>query len=237
MPNPYFRFKQFTVYHDRCAMKVGTDGVLLGVWTNIRNAGTALDIGTGTGLVALMLAQRNSHIVIDTIDIDSNAIEQATENVKQSPFSSQIRCYNITLQSFSERYTHKYDIIVSNPPYFTQSLKSPDKGRTLARHTDSLPMEELIRISSTLLTDSGRLSVIYPFEYKELLLAQAKESGLSASRITNVYPTPMAEPKRVLMELSKIETTAVENDLIIEQERHVYSEEFTALVKDFYLRL
>lgn len=237
MPNPYFQFKQFTVYHDRCAMKVGTDGVLLGAWCDVSEARTALDIGTGTGLITLMMAQRNSDIVTDAIDIDASAIEQAKGNIAQSPFASRIRCSRMSLQSLKEHYPIKYDIIVSNPPFFVQSLKSPDKNRTLARHTDSLQMEELISIASGFLSDRGKLSVIYPHEYRELLIGLADSNGLYISRITNVYPTPSSLPKRVLIEFCKTEASPTESDLTIEKARHIYSDEFTALVREFYLKL
>lgn len=237
MPSSFFQFKQFSVYHDRCAMKVGTDGVLLGAWCDVSQAKTALDIGTGTGLIGLMMAQRNADIITDAIDIDISAIKQAKGNIVQSPFASRIKCHHISLQSFKEHCLAKYDIIVSNPPFFVQSLKSPDKNRTLARHTDSLQMEELIGIASGLLSDRGKLSVIYPYEYKDSLIRLASNSGLYISRITNVYPTPSSLPKRVLIEFSKTELLLTENDLIIEKARHIYSDEFTALVKDFYLKL
>lgn len=234
MPNPFFKFKQFTIYHDRCAMKVGTDGVLLGAWTNVENIKNALDIGAGSGLIALMLAQRNRDMLIDAIDIDNNAVEQAGENVMRSSFSSQIRCFNTSLQEFALNCNQKYDLIVSNPPYFDQSLKSPEKNRSVARHTDSLPVDELIKLSSKLLTFDGRLSVIYPFEYKNYLLHQ---DYLFVTRVTNVYPVPDSLPKRVLIEFSKQRSSLEENDLLIEKKRHVYSDEFVSLAKDYYLKL
>lgn len=237
MANPYFEFKKFTVHHDRCAMKVGTDGVLLGAWCNIADADTALDIGTGTGLIAMMMAQRNENITIDAIDIDTNAIEQAKENIEQSPYGKQIQCYHSSLQSFDKLSQRKYDIIVSNPPFFVQSLKSPDECRTLARHTDSLSVEELISTASDFLSDKGRLNIIYPFEYKDFIEQQAIRNGLHISRITNVYSTPTASAKRVLIELSKQDIPLIEDNLIIEKERHIYTEEFTELAKDFYLKL
>ncbi|GAB6008055.1 tRNA1(Val) (adenine(37)-N6)-methyltransferase [Dysgonomonas reticulitermitis] len=234
MPNPYFKFKQFTIYHDRCAMKVGTDGVLLGAWTDVENIKNTLDIGTGSGLIALMLAQKNRDMSIDAIDIDNNAVEQAGENAMSSPFSSQIRCFNTSLQEYALNCDQKYDLIVSNPPYFEQSLKSPEKNRSAARHTDSLPVDELIRLSSKLLTFDGRLSVIYPFEYKDYLLQQ---DYLFVTRVTNVYPVPDSLPKRVLIEFSKQRSSLEENDLLIEKKRHVYSDEFVSLAKDYYLKL
>ena len=237
MPNPYFRFKQFTVYHDRCAMKVGTDGVLLGAWANIPEPYRVLDIGTGTGLIALMIAQRYDDTIIDAIDVDTNAIVQSAENVGRSPFAPRIQCIEKSLQDFYQDSSKEYDAIVSNPPFFIGSLKSPHQGRTLARHTDSLPVEDLVRISCCFLSGEGKLSFIYPSDYKGRLLDIAEQNGLHVSRITNVFPTPVSVSKRILVELSKNEIPFMETDLLIEKERHVYSDEFTALVKDFYLKM
>ncbi|MDH6308241.1 tRNA1Val (adenine37-N6)-methyltransferase [Dysgonomonas sp. PFB1-18] len=239
MPNPYFRFKQFTVYHDRCAMKVGTDGVLLGAWCDVQDAVSALDVGTGTGLIALMLAQRNPSLKINAIDIEENAVIQACENIDRFPLAGGINCFCLSLQDFAEQIhlTKKYDLIVSNPPYFEQSLKSPNRGRTLARHTDTLPINELLSTSTKLLSDKGKLSVIYPYEYKDTLLKLSEENQLYISRFTNVHPTPTSAPKRILAELTKQAAPLIETDLVIEKERHVYSDGFTALVKDFYLKL
>lgn len=236
MPNPYFRFKKFTVYHDRCAMKVGTDGVLLGAWVNV-SGDNILDIGTGTGLISLMMAQRNGKAVIDAIDIDSDAVSQANDNIENSPFSNRINSWNASLQEFCSKVEKRYDVIVSNPPFFVQSLKSPNKERSLARHTDSLSVEDLIGLSASLLSQAGRMSFIYPFDYKVELIKLAEQYKLSVSRITNVFPTPDSVPKRILIELSKEEATPIENDLIIEKARHVYSDGFTALLKDFYLKM
>ncbi|MDR0825553.1 MAG: methyltransferase [Prevotella sp.] len=237
MPNPYFRFKQFTIYHDRCAMKVGTDGVLLGAWADVSDAYHVLDVGTGTGLIALMIAQRNGSVRIDAIDMDADAIGQATENIGKSPFASRIRCFNRSFQNFGINPRKKYDVIVSNPPFFIESLKSPRQDRTLARHTDSLPVEELISAASLLLTDKGRISLIYPYNYKDGLFALAAQNNLSVSRVANVYPTPDSKPKRILIELAKTQLPLMENDLIIEMDRHSYSDEFIGLAKDFYLKL
>lgn len=236
MANPYFQFKQFTVFHDRCAMKVGTDGVLLGAWVNIENSQSALDIGTGTGLIALMMAQRNPTLQVDAIDIDADAIIQAKINCNQSPFAKRISIQQVDLQSYTDK-TGNYDIIVSNPPFFSRALKSPDRQRTLARHNDSLSVSELISKASTLLSDKGKLSIIYPFEEKANILQNASNNNLYATRITTVYSTPDAQPKRILVELSKTHETLSENDLVIEIARHTYSDAFSSLVKDFYLKL
>lgn len=236
MPNPYFRFKKFTIYHDRCAMKVGTDGVLLGAWVDV-SGDNILDIGTGTGLISLMMAQRNEKARIDAIDIDSDAVSQAKDNIGNSPFGNRINSWNASLQVFCSKAEKRYDVIVSNPPFFVQSLKSPNKERSLARHTDSLPVADLIGLSASLLSQAGRMSFIYPFDYKAELIKLAEQYKLSVSRITNVFPTSDSVPKRILVELSKEEATPIENDLIIEKARHVYSDGFTALLKDFYLKM
>lgn len=237
MSNSYFQFKKFRVNHDQCAMKVGTDGVLLGVWTDVSNVKKILDIGTGSGLIAMILAQRTDEtIFIDAIDVDQDAVNQSVKNVSCSDFDN----INITQRSIQE-YTHlsqvEYDLIVSNPPFFINSLHSPDKQRTTARHTDSLTMEELVICSKKLLADNGKLSVIYPFENKVELVTLAEKHNLCVSRTTNVYPTPTSKPKRVLLELSMNNVETKENDLIIELERHTYSKEFSDLAKDFYLKL
>lgn len=237
MPNPFFKFKQFTIYHDRCAMKVGTDGVLLGAWANVHNTKKVLDIGVGSGLVSLMLAQRNNNILIDAIDIDTEATKQAQENIANSPFSQQINCKNISFQEFDKECKTEYDLIVSNPPFFVDSLKSPDNKRTLARHTDSLYIDQLITISCRHLNTHGRIAIIFPHIQKELLLELAEQNKLYISAITNIFPTPTASPKRLLIEFSRKETSLVENNLIIEKERHVYTPEFTTLAKEFYLNM
>jgi len=135
MPNPWFQFKQFTVWHDKCAMKVGTDGVLLGAWADMEQARSILDVGTGSGLIALMAAQRNLTAAITAIDIDESAIIQARENFDRSPWVNRLTAEPISLEDFAGSTDAMFDVIVSNPPYFHQSLHSPDKKRTLARHS------------------------------------------------------------------------------------------------------
>lgn len=236
MPNPYFKFKQFTVFHDKCAMKVGTDGVLIGAWASIDKASNILDIGTGSGLVALMLAQRAEQARIDSIEIDAKATEQANQNFKDSPFSNISKCQNVSLQDFTSSQNKKYDLIVSNPPFFLRSLKSPDAQRSLARHTDSLPIEELIELSAQLLNPKGHICFIFPASDKEHLLKLASINKLWISRITNLYPTPNSDAKRILFEFSKENSVTCESDLIVEKSRHIYSDDFINLLKDFYLK-
>ena len=235
MPNPYFAFKQFTVRHDRCAMKVGTDGVLLGAWTDLSHSRRILDIGTGTGLIALMLAQRCMDARITAIDLDSAAVEQAQENIQASPWKDRIEALQQDICTYPPNGT--FDTIVSNPPYFIDSLKCPDGQRNTARHTDTLDADRLIGKVSELLTSDGRFSIILPAEQTEDLIRVADEKGLHPSRQTWVITRPGLSPKRILMEFRKIPVTLQPDELVIELERHVYSEEYIALTQEFYLKM
>lgn len=218
-------------------MKVGTDGVLLGAWTKIRSIGNVLDIGTGTGLIALMLSQRSEGVLpIDAIDIDEGAILQTIENVSRTSIHN-IQPIHLSLQRHAEICDKKYDLIVSNPPYFISSLRSPDGQRTLARHTASLQMDDFMDIAAKLLSPIGYLSLIFPYSDKELLIRLAEDAGLFVSRITTVFPMPHLPAKRVLLEFSRREHEVEVTNLTIEQERHVYTDDFSDLVKDFYLKL
>ena len=234
MSNPYFQFKQFIVYHDQCAMKVGTDGVLLGGWTELCNADSILDIGTGSGLIALMLAQR-SKAQIDAIDMDENACKQAESNFKNSPFANQLKVHHSSLQDFQPG--NQYDLIVSNPPFFSASLKSPDSQRNKARHNDSLSSEELFVNTKRLLTSNGRLCIIIPFDRNESISRIACQNQFFLKRETVVLPTPNSNPKRVLLEYSLYESLYKKNQIIIETSRHRYSEEFIRLTKDYYFNV
>ena len=257
-----FKFKQFTIHQDRTAMKVGTDGVLLGAWAPIvPTANKLLDIGTGTGLIALMLAQRltqctmhnakckidaeksnlwreNHELKIDAIDIDQSSIEQATENIKNSPFASYITTHHTSLQEHTA--TEKYDAIVCNPPYFVASLKCPDASRTQARHTDSLSFDDLLQHSARLLNLEGSLSIILPINEGNQLIELAPKYGLSLTQLVHVHPTPTSEPKRLLMHFIKQNTrnlSILNSKLTIELARHQYTPEYIALTKNFYLKM
>ncbi|SEG05013.1 tRNA1(Val) (adenine(37)-N6)-methyltransferase [Parabacteroides chinchillae] len=235
MANPYFQFKKFTVWHDKCAMKVGTDGVLLGAWANTYLCKNILDVGTGTGLIALMLAQRST-AQADAIDIDADACLQAKENIQASIFAGQINIYHTSFEEYIKQTDKRYDLIVSNPPYFTDSLKCPDHKRTTARHTESLQLFDLITGCLQIVTSNGRIALILPFDKKEELMKIAEENKLFAIRITNVIPVPGAEPKRILIELSPAQSLKIENELTIEKARHQYTPEFKALTRDYYLK-
>ncbi len=239
MANSYFQFKNFTIYHDLCAMKVGTDGVLLGAWAAVTDAKKVLDIGTGTGLIALMLAQRNQQAFIDAIDIDAGAAQQAVVNVLASPYASQIEVKHMPLDRYAEMCSSRYDLIVSNPPYFEQSLKCPNGQRSLARHTDSLSLDDLFTAAAKLLTSTGRIALVLPADQFKQIETVAARSNLFVSKCNWVHPTPTSIPKRILIELSQKEDAKeyVEEHLVIELARHKYTPEYIALTKHFYLKM
>jgi tRNA1Val (adenine37-N6)-methyltransferase len=237
MSNPYFSFKQFTIYHDKCAMKVGVDGVLLGVWADVAFAKSILDIGIGTGLISLMLAQRCG-ANITGIDIDAGAVLQARENVGNSPWSGRVEVLELPLQQFAHTSDRRYDLIVSNPPYFVNSLKAPSESRTTARHTDTLSHENLIDGASKLLTADGRICLILPVIEALQCVEYAQSKGLFCSKLVKVFPKPNVDAKRLLLELSVASMRRIETELTIESDvRHQYSPDFIALAKDFYLKL
>lgn len=235
MSNPYFRFKQFTVFHDRCAMKVGTDGVLVGAWADTRNAKRILDIGTGTGLIALMLAQR-SQAQIDAVDIDEDACVQAKENVARSPWSDRIQIYHCSIQNYAATCQQGYDLIVSNPPFFENSSKALKRARTVARHSDLLTQVDILQIAQELLYEDGRLVVIYPCEEAKAFQEKAELFGFFCSKKLYIKPTQESQVKRILLEFNKIQLLNQEKTIVIELAKHLYSPEFVALIKNFYLK-
>jgi tRNA1Val (adenine37-N6)-methyltransferase len=231
-----FQFKQFTIHQDQCAMKVGTDGVLLGAWTDCSSAQRILDIGIGTGLIALMLAQR-SKAIIDGIEIDELATQQALQNVENSPWAERINIIHQSFQDFCNTQTKPYDLIVSNPPYFENSLKSPSASRTTARHTDSLTSLEIISACKKLLTKNGKLSLILPVQEGIECIVKAKEQGLYLQRKTTVIPRRGAAVKRILLCVGFEDCICQEAELLIEMDsRHEYSEEYKELTRDYYLK-
>lgn len=260
MSNPYFRFKQFTVYHDRCAMKVGTDGCLLGAWTPLPPTTTSplhvLDVGTGSGLIALMLAQRLPNAVIDAIDIDSGAIEQATYNFAQSPWPNRLRAHLCSLQEWhslltpSPQWNGQYDLIVSNPPYFVNSLPNPNQQRNMARHTDTLSYAELFSCCTQLLSPTGIFSIILPASAEPHILSSlnskfkiqnSHNSKFIILNSTYVSSKPNTPPLRTLMAFShsshnsKFNSSLNSKFLILNSQSSSRSPEYTALMQDFYL--
>lgn len=241
MANSYFEFKKFTVRQDLCAMKVGTDGVLLGAWVSLAGSRDVLDIGTGTGLIALMLAQRgeseNRPLRIDALDIDAGAVEQAALNIQASPFSDRIRTECQSFVSYARLSEKRYDLIVSNPPYFHNSLKCPDIQRNTARHTDTLTLEELLEGCCRLLSPAGRIALILPAAWKVELVRLARPLGLNIIRQTDVSSIEGKPPKRLLAELSTAAQQCAADSMALESTLRRYTPEFTALIKDFYLKI
>lgn len=238
MPAPFFQFKQFTVWHDQCAMKVGTDGVLLGAWAPVQNGcSSVLDIGCGSGLVALMLAQRCPRALITAIDSDLGAFTQSNFNFRKSPWSSRLKAVHCRLQDFNPE-KQGYDLILSNPPFFSNSLKTPHQARTMARHNDSLPLHDLLLYAAGALKKTGSIVVILPVTDKEKCVKLAESLELNCLHSLTVIPKPGAAPKRVMLVLGRENSPEQTGELTIETEkRGIYSPQFTALVRDFYLKL
>ena len=233
-----FTFKQFSVNQDRCAMKIGTDGVLLGAWTPlINNPYNVLDIGAGTGILSLMLAQRSNAEQIDAIEIDEDAYEQCVENFEVSPWGDKLFCFHAGLDEFVDEPEDEYDLIISNPPFYTDDYKSDNTSRDLARFEDALPFEELIEAVALLLSDNGIFSVIIPYKEEERFIAMCKELDLFPLKITRVKGTPTSEIKRSLLAFCQIEQTALIDELVIEISRHNYTPEYIELTKEFYLKM
>ena len=233
-----FTFKQFQVNQDRCAMKIGTDGVLLGAWTPlINNPYNVLDIGAGTGILSLMLAQRSNAEQIDAIEIDEDAYEQCVENFEASPWGDKLFCFHAGLDEFVDEPEDEYDLIISNPPFYTDDYKTDNTSRDLARFEDALPFEELIEAAALLLSDNGIFSVIIPFKEEERFVSMCKELDLFPLKITRVKGTPTSELKRSLLAFCRMEQTPLIDELVIEISRHNYTPEYIELTKEFYLKM
>lgn len=243
-----FKFKQFTVAQDRCAMKIGTDGVLLGAWVSVKNNPfSILDIGAGTGIIALQLAQRSNAEIIDAIEIDENAYEQCVDNFENSQWGDRLFCYHASLDEFVEEMEDKYDLIISNPPFYSPPLcqgESPEKGekiiaqsRKLARFNDALPFDELIESASRLLSDEGIFAVIIPKSVEENFIKMASEVNLFPQRICRVRGTKTSEEKRSMLAFSFEKISPKIENLTIEASRHDYTTAYKNLVQDFYLKM
>lgn len=231
-------------------MKVGTDGVLLGAWARVSHCAHILDVGTGTGLVALMAAQRSdAHVV--AIDLDADAVRQATENVESSPWRNRIRVLEADVRAMDSELlmadgeggdaespdSWVFDALLCNPPYFENSLKSPDAARTMARHTDTLSFDELAQSAARLLAPHGELSVVIPYDRVSDMTVSAACYGLFATRQTIVVPVEGGKPKRMLMAFTRHGAPHTPETLCIHDQQRNYTPEYVQLVKDFYLKL
>ena len=234
-----FQFKQFSIHHDRCAMKIGTDSVLLGAWCPIDNKPfSVLDIGAGTGILSLMLAQRTHAEQLDAIEIDENAYEQCVENFEASPWSDRLFCYHAGLDEFVDDPEDEYDIIISNPPFYAENYKTDNDSRDLARFQDALPFEELVDAASLLLSENGIFAVIIPNKEEERFIELCAEAELFPVKVTRVKGSHTTPIVRSLLAFKRYELSVLEaNELVIEISRHEYTSEYINLTKDFYLKM
>jgi len=238
-----FQFKQFSLNQDQCAMKVGTDGVLLGAWINLfSDTRRILDVGSGTGLIALMLAQRVPHSKIDGIEQDAKAYEQGVDNFQNSPWDQNLYNFHGTFQEFAREGERCYDLIVCNPPFFNQGQVDKHDQRSMARNAKALPIDAIVKGALDLLILSGRLAMILPHNDKELVMSILESHGMLLLRMTSVRGNESKPPKRLLIEAGlKTEINrsipTEFRELIIEHSRHNHTEQYRDLVREFYLKI
>lgn len=233
-----FEFKQFSIQQDQCAMKIGTDGVLLGAWASLeKNPERILDVGAGTGILSLQLAQRCLAETLEAIEIDEDAFEQCVGNFENSPWGDRLFCFHASVQEYAAEMEEEYDLIISNPPFYSDEYKSDDNKRNTARFTDTLPFRDLAIFAYQFLSEKGIFALILPRKEEENFIALASEVGLFPKRICRVKGNPTSEVKRSLMEFTFEKSEIIQEELTIEISRHVYTEAYKNLVKDFYLKM
>ena len=241
MSNKPFQFKEFSVHQDKTAMKIGTDGVLLGAWCSLENEPESiLDVGTGTGIIALMLAQRSEAFTIDAVELDENAYEQAVENFEASDWGDRLYCYHATFQEFAAELQEEqetYDLIISNPPFYRDDFKTKNESRNNARFETVLPFRELVASVTKILSKEGVFTVVIPYKEEVNFIKLAKDNNLFVNKVCNVQGNPKSAIKRSLLEFSFQQTELKKEHLIIEKERHQYTDEYISLTKDFYLKM
>ncbi|WP_282123149.1 tRNA1(Val) (adenine(37)-N6)-methyltransferase [Algibacter mikhailovii] len=219
-------------------MKIGTDAVLLGAWTSLKNQPfSILDIGAGTGILSLMLAQRSAAEVIDALEIDDLAYEQCVDNFEQSPWGDRLFCYHASLEEFANEIDDQYDLIICNPPFFAEDYKTKNSQRDLARFQEAMPFEHLLESVSKLLNKNGVFAVVIPYNQESYFISIASKLGLFVNKILHVKGNPSSEIKRSLIEFSYDEQNNIKEDLTIEFDRHQYTPEYINLTKEFYLKM
>ena len=234
-----FKFKQFAINQDRCAMKIGTDAVLLGAWCPIDNTPKSiLDIGAGTGVLALMLAQRTNADQIDALEIDEEAYEQCVENFEGSAWADKLFCYHAGLDEFVDEPEDEYDLIISNPPFYNEDFKTENEQRDLARFQDAMPFEDLIEAADLLLSENGLFAVVIPYKEEERFIDLCAEYELypvKATRVKGSHKTPII---RSLLAFKRFELSVLTADeLVVEINRHEYTDDYINLTQDFYLKM
>ncbi|MDY0780306.1 tRNA1(Val) (adenine(37)-N6)-methyltransferase [Tenacibaculum sp. IB213877] len=236
-----FKFKEFTVHQDKTAMKIGTDAVLLGAWCSVdKYPDTILDVGSGTGVITLMLAQRCNAMTVDAVEVEENAYEQTVENFEQSDWGDRLFCYNASFQEFADEMAEEeeeYDLIVSNPPFYTAEYETENDARNKARFTTSLSFENLLQGVSKILAEEGLFATVIPYQEEEGFIELAEKHNLQLNRVCRVKGTPTSEVKRSLLEFSFTAEEVKEEELIIETKRHQYTDPYIHLTKDFYLKM
>lgn len=241
MKDQVFRFKEFEVKHSKSAMKIGTDAVLLGAWTSIEdNVNSILDVGAGTGILALQLAQRSHAETIDAVELDPDAFEECVANFENSPWGDRLFCYHAGFTEFYSEMDDKYDLIISNPPYFSEQPKFEvqNTAREKARFQEHLSFEDLLLGVSILLSENGEFSVVLPFSEQEKFISVANDYQLYPSSLLNVKGSPSSLIKRTLLKFRRNKTESISRkELIIEHSRHDYTLDYIDLVKDFYLNM
>jgi len=236
-----FKFKEFSIHQDKTAMKIGTDAVLLGAWVFLENEiDSILDVGSGTGIIALMLAQRSFALTIDAVEIDNDAYEQTVTNFENSNWGDRLYCYHSSFQNFADEIAEEdetYDLIISNPPFYTDEFESKNDARNKARFTTSLSFNELLKGVSKILSKKGKFAVIIPFKEEQGFVKLAKENNLFLNRVCHVKGNPSSAFKRSLLEFSFEDKKLIKENLTIEIKRHQYTDEYINLTKDFYLKM
>ena len=238
LKNMVFQFKQFAVAQDRCVMKIGTDGVLLGAWADTNGAKTALDIGTGSGVIAIMLGQKNDDLAVHAVEIDENAAQQCQENMKAAPWATRLTTHHMAIQDFVENTDNHYDLIVSNPPFFSGGTFSSDENRNNVRHTIKLPHGDLLNAAKQLLSQNGKFCVILPHIEGLRFVELAENYHLYCTKITEVKGLAEKPVERLLLQFELEKKSLTTTELTIQhQKRNDWTDDYIALTKDFYLHL
>ena len=231
-----FRFKQFSINHHRSTMKVGTDAVLLSAWVNIENVNKALDVGTGSGIIAMMLAARGvKHI--DAVELDESSFKESSENFKNSQLDSELTVYNKDFTTYAGETNERYDLVISNPPFFTNDMLPDNKKKLQARHTETLTFTDLISGAVRLLDPEGKLVVVLPYYQSQNFVEEAGKNNLFVSRKLLIFPKPCKEPNRVNLEFSQVEKEPVTEKFIIREENGNFTDQYKSLLGKYYLNI
>ena len=232
-----FEFKQFSINQENCAMKIGTDGVLLGAWFDASNADNILDIGTGTGVIAIMAGQRNQNAKVHAVEIEEKAFGQAQQNMQAAKWNDRLEVFHNSIQDYCKSCKDKYDVILSNPPFFSGGTLSANNERNDFRHTVKLPNGDLLRAAQALLSPTGKFCVILPFMEGLRFKERAASYKLFCTRMTKVKSVADGRTERVLLQFELTDKPIVEDKLTIAAKEREFTDEYVNLTKDFYLKM